>query len=199
MGCVTLVSASRCGLLPWHRWHERAIWVLPPIALLQVLLAGAVLDDSMEYYGLFLPLAFVFVGWVYSVRGTILYAALTMVAGMLAIGFGAETRDVTPFFLLGVAISIACGVVVAVGRRTEARTIDAMGQLMEAAILLGAARTERRSPRSCAAPCNDWWEQTRPRSSWTTPGLPRRLTPGPAHTGPVHRRPPERHHHGVVR
>jgi diguanylate cyclase (GGDEF)-like protein len=142
MSGITFVSALGVRLLPWQRWPERAIWVLPVLGLSQVLLAGGVLDDSMEYYGLFLPLAFVFVGWVFSVGGTLRYAALTLAAAVPAIGFGVETRQVTPFFLLGVATSVACGVVVAVGRRTEARTIDAMGQLMEAAILLGGARTE---------------------------------------------------------
>lgn len=139
---LCLATAAVIARLPWDRWPEGALYALPALGLLTVLVSGGILDDSLEYYGVFTPLIFLFAGWVFSSAGVLRFAAVTLAAFTVTVGLGQETYDVAPYFLLGLGASVACGAVVAYGRRTEARTIDAMGELMAAASLLGSASSD---------------------------------------------------------
>ena len=139
---VCIIAAIVVPRLPWDRWPSGALAALPALGLLLLLISGGILDDSLEYYGVFSPLIFLFVGWVFSSAGVLRFAAVTLAAFTVTVGLGQETYEVAPYFLLGLGASVACGAVVAYGRRTEARTIDAMGELMAAAGLLGSARSD---------------------------------------------------------
>jgi diguanylate cyclase (GGDEF)-like protein len=132
------LAAVVVRMLPWHDWPYSTLHVLPLMALALVMVGGGYIGGSLDYYALFLPLVFLFAGWVFLPR-TSLWLAVAALGGYGVALLGRQTDAVTPFLLLNLALATTCGVVLARGRQTERRTMTAMRHLLDAATSLGAA------------------------------------------------------------
>jgi diguanylate cyclase (GGDEF)-like protein len=137
--CVLVALLVR--RLPWHRWPYGALHVLPIAALAMLIVGGGFIGGSLDYYSLFLPLVFLFAGWVFLPRTSGWLSALALLAFGASL-LGAQEPAVAPFFLLSLTLATVCGLVLAHGRLTERRTMGAMRHLLDAATSLGAARDD---------------------------------------------------------
>jgi diguanylate cyclase (GGDEF)-like protein len=125
-------------LLPWHRWPFSFLHVVPLTGLTILCVAGGYIDGSMEYYALFFPLTFIFTGSVFRPRASLLHGVIA--AGGLPLSLlGAQSSDVIPFYVLGLVLAVAAGLILAHGR-IERRSMTAMRHLLDAAAGLGVAR-----------------------------------------------------------
>jgi diguanylate cyclase (GGDEF)-like protein len=136
LGC--LVIGLSMPWLPWERWPRWAL-LAPIVATLPVVfVGGGMVDGTLDYYALFLPLVFIYLGLVFPP----VYCGWTFLVCMLGLVLaltGQQSPAVVPFVLLGAVLSAVAGAVLAVQRRAEAQGYDAMRALVEAATLLGAA------------------------------------------------------------
>lgn len=127
-------------VLPWARWPRIAL--VAPIGLVVpvVFLGGGLLDGAIDYYALFLPLAFIYMGLAFRPMSSLYLCGVCLVG--LSIAMLREQRpDVLPAVLLGLVLSTVCGVVLARQRGAEQETYRSMQRLVAAATTLGAARS----------------------------------------------------------
>ncbi|HXH79251.1 GGDEF domain-containing protein [Nocardioides sp.] len=136
VGCLAL------GLVvPWLPWERLPRWTLltPVVATLPVVFGGGgFVDGTLDFYALFLPLVFIYLGLVFPP----VYSWWTFVVCMVGLALsltGAQSAEVVPFVIMTAILASVCGGVLAMQRRTEARGYQAMRALAEAATLLGAA------------------------------------------------------------
>ena len=135
-GC--LVLGLVVPWLPWERWPRWALLAPALPALPVVFIGGGMVDGSLDFYVLFLPLTFIYLGLVFPP----IYCGWTFLACMIGLTLaltGAESPDVIPVVLLTCIVCTVAGIVLAVQRRSESRGYEAMRALAESATLLGAA------------------------------------------------------------
>ena len=148
-GSLVLLLAGGCFLLgvvipwlPWDRWPRWALLLPVSVTLPVVFGGGGIVDDALDFYALFLPLVFIYLGLVFPLVYCVGVFAVCIVGLVLAVAVG-DSAEYVPFVLLGTFLSVVAGVVLGMQRRAEAHGYDAMRALAEAATMLGAA-TDRR-------------------------------------------------------
>ena len=124
--------------LPFHHWPRWALLAPLAAALPVIFVGGGMVDGSLDYYSLFLPLIFIYLGLTFPPVYSGWTFGLCLAGLWLALAFG-QSAEAVPFILLGSVLSAVCGCVLAVQRRGEIRGYEAMRALVEAATLLGAA------------------------------------------------------------
>ncbi len=138
LACACILLGFVLPWLPFHQWPRWALLAPVAAALPVVFVGGGVVDGSLDYYSLFLPLVFIYLGLTFPPLYSSWTFALCLGGLGLALAFG-QSAEAIPFVLLGSVLSAVCGLVLAVQRRAEARGYEAMRALVEAATLLGAA------------------------------------------------------------
>jgi diguanylate cyclase (GGDEF)-like protein len=137
IGCMVL--GLLMPLLPWTRLPRRALLIPLVFVFPVIFVGGGYIDGAIDYYSLFLPLAFIYAGLVFPPR----YCIWMFLCCLLGLGVALLQRQpesAVPFVLLGSVLSAVCGMVLAVQRQSETRANQAMRQLVETASSLGAAR-----------------------------------------------------------
>jgi GGDEF domain-containing protein len=137
LGCMAL--GLLMPLLPWTRLPRIAL-LTPLVCVFPVIfVGGGLIDGAIDYYSLFLPLAFIYAGLVFPPR----YCGWMFLCCLVGLGLlllRDQPESAVPFVLLGSVLSTVCGMVLAVQRQSESRANQAMRQLVETASSLGAAR-----------------------------------------------------------
>ena len=137
LGCMAL--GLLMPLLPWTRLPRIAL-LMPLVCVFPVIfVGGGLIDGAIDYYSLFLPLAFIYAGLVFPPR----YCGWMFLCCLVGLGLSLlrdQPESAVPFVLLGSVLSAVCGAVLAVQRQSESRANQAMRQLVETASSLGAAR-----------------------------------------------------------
>lgn len=147
-GCMVLGAVL--PLLPWTRLPRWALLI--PVALVLPALygLGGHHDGALDYYVLFLPLVFLFVGLAFP-PVYCLWVLLTCLALTTAVFLRPQAGEVLPQVLLVTVLGTVCGTVLAIQRRSEVRGHHAMRLLVEAATSLGSTQDEPTVARLVAA------------------------------------------------
>ena len=139
LGVLDLGIAALLRLLPWERWHVRALWVVIPVAFIVIGLFEVVGAHTPYTYPIFFILVFIWVGLSMPPRSALLLLPLTAVAYVLPLlSVGANSTAFESVFV-AVPVCVLIGEVIArvVSRlhaaqdALEQRVIDRTAQLRQ--------------------------------------------------------------------
>ena len=152
LGILDLVIAALLRLLPWERWHVRALWVVIPVAFVVIGLFEVVGAHTPYTYPIFFILVFIWVGLSTPPRTALLLTPLTAVAYVLPLlGVGANPMAFESVFV-AVPVCVLIGEVIArvVSRlhaaqdALEQRVVERTAQLQAANAALQHELAERK-------------------------------------------------------
>jgi diguanylate cyclase (GGDEF)-like protein len=106
-----------------------------------VYVGGGYVDGSLEYYGLFMPMVFLFAGLISGGRTCLVLGLAGLVGTGVAVA-GAQEASSLAALLLMLVLAVIIGGVLARIQTAQRRTVQAMQGVLDAAARLGAATTE---------------------------------------------------------
>jgi signal transduction histidine kinase len=152
LGVLDLGIAALLRLLPWERWHERALWMVIPVAFVVIGLFEVVGAHTPYTYPIFFILLFIWVGLSTPPRTALLLTPLTVVAYVLPLlSVGANPTAFESVFvavpvcvLIGEVIARVVSRLYAAQDALEQRVVERTAQLQEANAALQHELAERK-------------------------------------------------------
>lgn len=139
--------------LPWQDWPDRAMWILPIGTLVLLALAGRFEPAAVAPYLAFNALVSVFVGLTRSPGSTLVVAPLGLGTYLFVAG-SAGYRHLAGL-VIQTFVAVVIGEILSLAVDRHSRTERDMAALLNAAVTLGAATTEREAAAAVTSVLRD--------------------------------------------